>query len=72
MRAYQIDSLDLSVLTNLATVCDEVGKGELTLKYLHKVLELDSTFISAWGNIGFKYQQMGNYNKAITYFNKVQ
>jgi tetratricopeptide (TPR) repeat protein len=34
-------------------------------------VEVDSTFYPAYGNIGFKYQEMGQYDKAIEYFNKV-
>lgn len=71
MAAYKIDSLQIGILNNLAAVCDEVGKGDQTLKYLYRVLEIDSTFIGAYGNIGFKYQEMGDYKKAIGFFDKV-
>ncbi len=71
MSAYKIDSLNIGTLNNLASVCDEVGKGDLTFKYLFKILDIDSTFIGAWGNIGFKYQEMGDYKKAVQYFDKV-
>lgn len=70
IRAYKIDSLDIGILNNLATVCDEVGKGEETLKYLYKILSIDSSFIGAYINIGFKYQEDGDYIKAIQYFSK--
>ncbi len=70
-NAYKIDSLNIGVLNNLATVCDEVGKGEQTLSYLYKIIKLDSTFIGAYGNIGFKLQQMGDYKKSILYFDKI-
>lgn len=71
MEAYKIDSLEIGTLNNLATVCDEVGKGDQTLKYLYKILAIDSTFIGAYGNIGFKYQEMGDHKKAIRFFDKV-
>lgn len=71
MEALKLDSLNIGTLNNLAAVCDEVGKGELTLMYLNKILKIDSTFIGAYGNIGFKYQEMGDYKTAIRYFNKV-
>jgi tetratricopeptide (TPR) repeat protein len=70
MAAYKIDSMDIGTLNNLATVCDEVGKGDQTLKYLHKILSIDSSFVGTYVNIGFKYQEMGNYKKAIQYFDK--
>jgi tetratricopeptide (TPR) repeat protein len=69
--ALALDSLSIGVLNNLASVCDEIGKGDQTLGYLYKILKLDSTFIGAYENIGFKYQEMGDYKTAITFFNKV-
>jgi tetratricopeptide (TPR) repeat protein len=71
IEALKIDSLNIATLNNLATVCDEVGKGDQTLKYLYKIIEIDSTFIGAYGNIGFKNQLMGNHQAAIKFFNKV-
>lgn len=71
MTAYRYDSTDIATLTNLASICDEVGKGDETLKYLLRAIEKKPDFYPAYGNIGFKYQEMGNYKKAIEYFNKV-
>jgi tetratricopeptide (TPR) repeat protein len=71
MSAYKIDSTEIATLTNLGAVCDEVGRGDETLKYLLKAVEVDPNFLGAYGNIGFKYQEMGQYKKAIEYFNKV-
>lgn len=71
IEALKFDTLNIGTLNNLASVCDEIGKGEETLPYLFKIITIDSTFIGAYGNIGFKYQEMGDYKKAITYFNKV-
>lgn len=68
--ALKLDTLNIGVLNNLASVCDEVGKGELTLPYLFKIVKIDPTFIGAYVNIGFKYQEMGDYKTAISYFNK--
>jgi tetratricopeptide (TPR) repeat protein len=70
-KALSYDSLNIAVLNNLAGVCDEIGKGDLTLKYLNKIITIDSSFIGAYANIGFKYQEMGDYKTAITYYNKV-
>jgi len=69
--AYKFDSTDITTLTNLGAVCDEIGKGEETLKYLLKAVELDPSFYPAYGNIGFKYQELGQHEKAIEYFDKV-
>lgn len=71
MLAYEIDSLSIGVLNNLGAVCDEVGRGDETIKYLLKVLEIDSTVFQAIGNLGYKYQVAGNHKEAIKYFNKV-
>jgi tetratricopeptide (TPR) repeat protein len=69
--ALKIDSTDIGTLNNLATVCDEVGKGDQTLKYLYRIIEIDPTFIGAYANIGFKHQLMGDHKTAIKFFNKV-
>lgn len=71
LDAYKLDSTDIAILTNLGSVCDEIGKGEETLKYLLEAVRIDPTFYPAYGNIGFKYQMMGQHEKAIEYFNKV-
>lgn len=71
ISALKIDSLNIGTLNNLASVCDEVGKGDKTLGYLFKIVKIDSTFTGAYANIGFKYQEMGDYKTAIQYFNKV-
>jgi len=70
MEAYKIDSTDVRTLNNLGTVCDEVGRGDETMKYFLKIIEIDSNSTAAYINIGFKYQEMGEYAKSIKYFNK--
>ncbi len=71
ITVYKRDSSNIAMLTNLASICDEIGKGDETLKYLIRVVQIDSTFFPAYGNIGFKYQDMGDYKEAIKYFDKV-
>jgi tetratricopeptide (TPR) repeat protein len=71
LSAYHIDSMNIGTLNNLATVCDEIGKGDQTLAYLYKIITIDSTFTGSYANIGFKYLQMGEYQKAIPFFEKV-
>lgn len=70
MAAYALDSTNLAVLTNLGMVCDEVGRGEETLKYLIKVVEIDSLYFPAYINIGFKYQHLNRHEEAVDYFNQ--
>lgn len=71
MVTYNHDSTDLVALVNLGTVCDDAGKGDETLKYLLKAVEVDPTFAGSYANIGYKYQNMGEHEKAIEYYNKV-
>lgn len=69
--AHELDQTNIGILVNLGGVCDEVGKGEETLKFLKMALALDSTYLPIYGNIGYKYQEMGDYQTAISYYNKV-
>ncbi|MFT6500341.1 MAG: tetratricopeptide (TPR) repeat protein [Crocinitomicaceae bacterium] len=71
MQSYNFDSTDIAVLVNLGAMCDEVGRGDETLKYLLKAVEIDPTFSAPYANIGYKYQEMGRYDEAIKYYNKV-
>lgn len=70
MEAYKMDSDNKDVLNNLAMICDEIGKPDETLVYLNRIIELDSTYIPAYVNIGFKLQLMERHEEAVTYFNK--
>ncbi len=70
IAVYRKDSNDIATLTNLAVVCDEIGKGDETLKYLERVIRIDPENDGAYVNMGFKYQDMGEYKKAIQYYNK--
>lgn len=71
LAAVKLDSSDVSAYINLGVIADEIGKGELTLKYYEKALSLDSTQMMVYVNIGFKYQLDGQHDKAIKCFNKV-
>jgi tetratricopeptide (TPR) repeat protein len=71
MQSYNFDSTDVAVLVNLGAMCDEVGKGDETLKYLLKAVEIDPKFSAPYANIGYKYQHMGEYEESIKYYNKV-
>ncbi len=69
--SHKYDTTEIATLINLGAVCDEIGKGDETLKYLMKAIEIDPKSYDAYGNIGFKYQEMGEYKTAISYFDKV-
>ncbi len=70
IRAIEIDSTNLAALNNLAAVCDDVGKPELTLKYLHQIIRINPDYAPAYVNLGFKYQEMNQHEKAIKNFNR--
>ncbi len=70
IKGYELDSNNLGILNNLALVCDHVGKGDLTLVYLYRIIEIDSLSEFALSNIGFKLQQDGKYIESIPYFTK--
>lgn len=77
-EAY-IDLLELNsikpnnvmTLVSLGTVCDNMGKRNKALEYFKRAIELDSTSMEAYGNIGFILQQEGEYEKSIYYFDRV-
>lgn len=69
-RAYSYDTTDISVLNNLGTVLDNLGRQEEAIMYLKKAIALDSSFVGPYVNIGFQYSQLGRYEEALVYFNK--
>lgn len=70
LECYAFDSTNMATLNNLAVVCDEVGKPEMTMVYLLKVIEADSLFVPGYVNIGFTLQSRGEYEKSIEYFDR--
>ncbi len=70
MECFAFDSTNLATLNNLAAICDEINKSDLTIYYLTKVVEADSLFMPGYVNIGFYYQGKGEYEKSIAYFDK--
>lgn len=69
-RALKLDPNNIAVLNNLAGVCDEIGKPELTFAYLRRILAEEPENIGATSNLGFAYQEHGRYDSAIYFFNK--
>ncbi len=70
MSCFAFDSTNLATLNNLATICDEIGKAELVPYYLDKAIVSDSLFTPGYVNLGFYYQNIGDYKKSIEYFDK--
>jgi tetratricopeptide (TPR) repeat protein len=69
-RAYLIDSAATSVLNNLATVLDELGRREESIEILKKITRIEPDFVGAYVNLGFQYTKLGKYKEAIDFFNK--
>jgi len=70
MRAYELDSTDVYVLNHIATLHNEFGEKEKALAYLHKIIETDSSFVSAYINIGFYLQGEEKWKETLAYFDK--
>ncbi len=70
VKAIEYDSTNVDALSNLAAVCDEVGRADETLIYLDKIVVIDPDYVPAYVNLGYKYQLMGEHQKAIEYFDK--
>lgn len=69
-KAYDMDSNDVAVLNNLAATTDEAGHPEETLYLLKRCLALQPDFIGSYVNIGFYYQNKGEYAESIGWFDK--
>lgn len=63
---------DLAVMSNIAKTLDEMGKEDEAIKYLDKILEIDTGYVSAIVNYGFIFQNRDEHEKALEYFNKAQ
>ena len=61
---------DLGALNNVATVYDELGYLDKTIRILKNVISIDSTMIGSYINLGFQYSKMDSLNLAIQYFDK--
>ncbi|HEX2630741.1 MAG TPA: tetratricopeptide repeat protein, partial [Chitinophagaceae bacterium] len=61
---------DIGIINNIATVLDELGRTDEAIKHLNRIVELDSTFIGSYINLGFQYIKLKRYKEAIAYFDK--
>lgn len=68
-RAHEPDNIVM--LNALGTVADHIGRGEETLTIYEQIIALDSTFLPAYLNTGYKYQLDGRYQQSLAYFDKV-
>jgi tetratricopeptide (TPR) repeat protein len=70
-KAYEIDSLDVGTLINLANAYSDLGKKRNAIKYLERAIQLDSSFLPSVGNLGFIHLELEEYSKALSYFDMV-
>ncbi len=68
--ARRLDSTNIDVLNNLAAVSDKVGHENETLGYIMAILEIDSNYVPAYINLGFKYQALNRHKEAINFFDR--
>jgi tetratricopeptide (TPR) repeat protein len=69
-RAYLLDTNNVSIMNNIATVLDELGRRDESIGILKKLVRIDSTLIGPYVNLGFQYSKLEKYKEAIEYFNK--
>lgn len=70
IASVKLNPKNINALNNLAAVCDEVNKSNETLTYLEQIISIDSNYVPAYVNIGFRYQKLEQHKRAIEYFNK--
>ncbi|NNF21534.1 MAG: tetratricopeptide repeat protein, partial [Saprospiraceae bacterium] len=71
-RAAELDPLSLAINTDYVTALYVKGKYEEALAQVDAVLELNSSFRSAWEAKGWIYYYMQDYNNALIAFKKYQ
>ncbi len=64
------DSNNITALNNLARALDETGKPDDALRYMQKVLSLDSGISYSYTNIGFLYLNKGEYSLSVQNFDR--
>jgi tetratricopeptide (TPR) repeat protein len=69
-RGYLYDTSDVTILNNMATVLDELGRVDESLQYLRKVIQMKPDFIAGYVNLGFQFTKLKRYKEAIQYFDK--
>jgi tetratricopeptide (TPR) repeat protein len=71
MLALNFDSTSPAVLVNISAVLDDLNRGDEAFKYLERMIRLHPNDVGGYGNLGFRYMDKGEYEKAIEQFNKV-
>lgn len=68
---YKKDSSNYAALISLGGVLDDLGRNKEAIQYLKKAISLQPDLKEAYGNLGFRYLDDGNYTESIKLFNKV-
>lgn len=71
IEVLAFDSTEVSALTNLGAVLDNLNRGNEAFVYLERAIRLYPKETTAIGNLGFRYMGIGDYERAITLFNQV-
>lgn len=70
-KAYEQNPKDKEVLNAIGIVYllhfDDIGKA---IEYFEKAARVDPLYSEAYNNIGYSYERLGQYEKAITYYQK--
>ncbi|MGE0637515.1 MAG: tetratricopeptide repeat protein [Bacteroidia bacterium] len=61
---------DAAVLNNIAPVYRSLGMTDKAILALKKLIQLDSTFVGPYVNLGFTYSKIDSLDLALHYFNK--
>jgi tetratricopeptide (TPR) repeat protein len=69
--ALRFDSNNIVTLTNMGAILDELDRAAEAIPLLEKVIRIDPEFVGGYGNLAFRYAQMGDYKKALALNNKV-
>lgn len=69
-KAWLIDTSNMDVINNMATILDELGRVDEAIAMLKKLVHLDSNYIAAYVNLGFQHSKLGKHKEAIDYLNK--
>ncbi|BDD11904.1 hypothetical protein FUAX_43360 (plasmid) [Fulvitalea axinellae] len=68
--ACRIDPKNLNAKSNLAAVCDEVGRPDEAWKHLKELVKNNPEYFPGYLNLGFKYQKHDMHKEAIECFDK--
>lgn len=69
-NAYLLDTNNVESMNNMATVLDDLGRRDETIRYLKRCVQLKPKYIGGWINLGYHYSVLTRYPEALEYLNK--